>query len=166
MNCTFNILRKLLKKPATDPGVAAFTSGGSNELERSANRAYVALKGLGISFAFIEAAWIDPQTAICRPRELYVRAIHLYREGHEGYKQYANRLPLGIYFGDSNQELLRKLGNPIASGGGKPSSILLGTAIPRWTKYAFGEDALHLELDANGNLQMLTIQAPDYQWIK
>lgn len=96
------------------------------------------------------------------PKELYVAAFHLHREGHEGYAGYSGQLPNGVAFDDPEVEVLRKMGSSPRSRGGGGMSKLLKGPIPYWFRYTFGNGVLHFQLNATGRIEMVTLDASDF----
>lgn len=152
-------LKDLLERPATDPDVLEVI-GQAGPIKRSSDHGFVELKNAGVSMMFKEARSFLPPEKIVDPEALYVSALHLHRKKHEGYAEYRNRLPSGLVFGDSEAEVVRKLGEPEARGGGGLSSIL-NRPIARWVRYRWNDCALHLQLDANNRVEMATL----YPWV-
>ncbi|HLX68191.1 MAG TPA: hypothetical protein VKV04_01070 [Verrucomicrobiae bacterium] len=162
MNLNFDHLRTLLRIRADDPTVTELTKRKANEISRVAHTGYVDLFAEGISVMFKEAAWVVPESEITDPKTLYLDAFHFRCGGQNGYSQYKGEFPQNLAFGDSRQEIERKLGKPSAIGGGGYSKMLK-KPIPYWIKYSLEKDWLHLQLDANGNLEMVTLHVPDLQ---
>ena len=83
-------------------------------------------------------------------------SVFLYsKQKEQGYSQYTLPLPLGISFGQSKPDLLRRIGNPSASGGGKKGVF---GYIPEWIKYEKGRYSLHIEFaNETGLIQMVTL---------
>jgi hypothetical protein len=101
-----------------------------------------------------------PSEKVTDPKELYLAAFHLYREGHHHFLEYTGNLPNGIVFGDPEDEVLHKLGQPLRRGGGGASSVTNGP-IPRWLWFPLGEAILHIQLDVNGRVEMVTPRTCD-----
>jgi hypothetical protein len=112
----------------------------------------------GVEVVFQEAPWVVPPEMMSDTRELWLAAFHLHREGHDGFAGYSGNLPNGVALGDSETELLRKMGEPIKKGGGFIDRALK-LPIPRWFCFALGEAILHLQLDPMGRIDMATIHA-------
>jgi hypothetical protein len=116
----------------------------------------------GVDVVFKESPWVVPATQFVDPKVLHVSAFHLHREGHEGYAGYSGQLPNGITFGDSELELIRKMGQPVVTGGGGIVPVLK-RPIPRWLRYSIGDMSLHFQLDANGGVELVTLSTLDVQ---
>ncbi|WP_426168035.1 hypothetical protein [Sandarakinorhabdus sp. DWP1-3-1] len=114
----------------------------------------------GVEAVFKEAPWLIPAQEVADAQELHVSAFHLHGEGHEGYAGFKGDLPGGIALGDAEADIVAKLGPPASSGGGGMSAVLK-RPIPRWLKYPVGDATLHLQLSAEGRLEMATLFAPD-----
>src|SRR6185312_7723393 len=124
MNLSFDNLRSLLRKPAADPAVLKSIQTNVAGIKRSAHVGYFDMKDAGISAMFKEAQWIVPSSDITDATALHVEGFHFHREGHEGHSQYTGQLPGNIEFSDSENDVLSKLGRPVASGGGGFSKTL------------------------------------------
>ena len=66
---------------------------------------------------FQEAPWVVPSEEVADPRELYIAAFDLHREGHEGYAGYSSQLPNGVALDDLEGDVLRKMGSTPHSRG-------------------------------------------------
>src|SRR5262249_16229496 len=113
----------------------------------------------GVDVVFQEAPWVLPPEKITDPKELYLAAFHFHREGHEGFSGYSGRLPHDICLGDSEADVLRKMGEPSKIGGGGLIPVLKRPA-PRWFWYPLGSAILHLQFDQDGRVDMATLQTP------
>jgi hypothetical protein len=111
---------------------------------------------------FKKAPWAIPPNEIVDPKLLYLCAFHFHRDGHQKHSGYPGKLPNGVAFGDSQQEVLNKLGAPFAVGGGEGASPGL-LPVPRWLKYRMAEAILHFQLDDADRIEMLTLMAPQVQ---
>jgi hypothetical protein len=152
----------LLRRAANDSGVIQFTGRQPEDIERVAYQGFVNIKPVGISVIFKEAPWVVPLSQGADASALHVAAFHLHREGHEGHSQYQGALLGGVLFGDSEAAVIRKLGQPSATGGGGISTVLK-KPIPRWVRYLMNDAIFHFQLDGNGQVEMLTLYAPDFQ---
>jgi len=128
-----------------------------HQIKRDEHSAILEFKPEGVDVVFKEAPWVVPAERITDPAELYLVAFHLYREGYEGFANYSGQLPKDIKFGDSEMEILRKMGQPVKVGGGTMSR-LLNRRVPRWYWYSIGNAVLHLQFDERGRLEMATPQ--------
>jgi hypothetical protein len=162
MKFDFENLVELLRKRADDPAVLALISRDPAAIERSAHLGYVTFRDHGVSLVFREAPWVIPKGDITDPKALYLGAFHFHREGHEGHSQFSGRFPGGVAFGDSEAELIRKLGPPMAVGGGGFSKMLK-KPISRWLRYSLDHAILQFQLDQEGNVEMVTLYTPNLQ---
>jgi hypothetical protein len=71
------------------------------------------------------------------PKELYLVAFHLYREGHEDVG-YSERLPHGVVMGDSEADVLHKIGQPSQRGGGNMMPVV-NRRVAKWLRYPIGD---------------------------
>lgn len=162
MKFEFEKLRSLLRKRADDPAVIELIERQYTQINRSAYQGYVSIPQYGVSVMFKEAPWVVPVSEIQDPKMLHLDAFHFHSEGHEGHSQYSGCFPGGIAFGDSETAVRSKLGPPSTSGGGGFSKMLKKT-IPHWVKYSLGSELLHIQLDPDGKVDMITLYTPDLQ---
>jgi hypothetical protein len=161
----FENLPSLLRQRADEPAVVRFVERDPDQIERSAYLGWVSFKEHGMSVMFVEAARLIPAPQTTDPGDLHVSAFHLHRQNHEGFAQYCGKLPGGVVFGDSKEDIIRKLGSPLTTGGGGYSDILK-KPIPCWIRYAVANALLHFQLDAEGKLEMATLFIPDRELIR
>jgi hypothetical protein len=162
MNFDFEELRHLLRRSANDPAVAALIKCEPDQIARLAHDGYVEFKDKGVSAMFKEAPWVVTQNEINDPKMLHLDAFHFHRRGHDSHCQYAGTLPGGVAFNDSAADIIDKLGQPSAKGGGGFSTIL-NKAIPYWLKYSLGNDMLHFQFDSDGKVEMMTLYVQQQQ---
>jgi len=156
----FAKLVKLLRRSENDPEVRNFFGQYMSDIERDEHYGSLEFKREGVDVVFKEAPWVVPSGQITDPKELYLAAFHLYREGYEGFAGYSGQLPNGVAFGDPEAEVLRKMGEPLKRGGVGVSPVLK-RPIPRWFWYTLNDAILHLQLDSNGRVDMATLQIPE-----
>ena len=161
----FNKLVKLLRRSENDQEVKSFFGSEMSNIERDEYYGTLEFKPEGVDVVFQEAPWIVPSEEITDPKELYLAAFHLHREGYEGYAGYPGQMPNGVALGDSEAEILRKLGQPLKRGGGGMSAVMKKRPIPHWFLYALGDAILHFQLDANGRVDLATLQTPDIKLV-
>src|SRR6476469_9299279 len=113
----FSKLVALLGRSENDPAVRNFFGKQMSDIERDEFYGTLDFKPEGIDIVFQEAPWVVPSENITDPKELYLTAFHLHGDGHEGYEGYSGQLPNGLAFGDSEAEVLRKMGLPVKIGG-------------------------------------------------
>jgi hypothetical protein len=130
-----------------------------SNIERDEFYGGLQFKSEGVEVVFKEAPWVLDSPEIIEPKELYLVAFHLYREGHEGYAEYSGRLPKGVVMGDPEAVVLRKMGQPSQRGGGNMMPVL-NRPVANWLRYPFGEATLRFQLDQNGHVEMATLAAP------
>ncbi len=156
----FDKLVYLLGRSEHDPEVRNFLGESMSNIERDEYYGSLEFKPEGVDVVFNEAPWVVSSEQIIDPKELYLCAFHLHSDGHEGYAAYAGQLPNGVDLGDSEAELLRKMGQPSTAGGGIMSSVTIDP-IPRWLRYSFRGVFLHFQLDREGRIEMATLSARD-----
>lgn len=154
----FAKLVELLRRSENDPEVRNFFGQAMSRVERDGYYGSLEFEPVGVEVVFNEAPWIAPPEQVGDPKELYVSAFHLHRQGHDGYAGYSGQLPNGVVLDDSEDEVLRKMGPPHSSGGGSMSKVLKGP-IPRWIRYTLGNAFLHFQLDPAGRVAMVTLDA-------
>lgn len=160
MKFDFEKLLGFLRKPASDPTVIDLIECEPDQIERSAYLGYVVFKEYGVSVMFVEASKVLPKHQLDDPRALYVSAFHLHRQNHDGHAEYLGNLPGGAKFGDTVTDVITKLGQPIATGGGGVS-VVLKKPIPRWLRYPIGEAFFQFQLDETMQVEMVTLYVPD-----
>ena len=156
----FESLLSLLGRSENDPAIRQFFGRDIFMIDRDEYYGTLEFKSEGVDVVFNEAPWVVPPEQVRDPKELWLAAFHLYREGHQGFAQYQGELPNRVVFGDSEHDLLRKLGEPLKRGGGVISSFD-GQSIPRWFWFTLGKSILHLQLDGMGRVDMATLQVPE-----
>jgi hypothetical protein len=155
----FSNLVHLLRRSEKDPEVRKFFGQRMAYIDRDEHYGTLQFKNEGLDVVFKEAPWVVSSESITDPKELYLAAFHLYCKGCYGFAEYSGQLPKGIVCGDSEAEILRKMGQPIKVGGGGIIPVLKQSA-PRWFWYLLGNAILHLQFDENGRVNMATIQVP------
>jgi hypothetical protein len=153
----FEQLVSLLGRSENDSAVRNFFGRQLSNIDRDEYYGSLEFKPEGVGVVFKEAPWVVPSEMISDPKELFVAAFHLYRKGYKGFAGYSGQLPNRVSLGDSEAELLRKMGQPIKRGGGDTSSVRK-QSIPRWFWFALGEAILHFQLDPMGRVDLATLQ--------
>jgi hypothetical protein len=156
----FDKLASLLGRSENDPEVKNFFGRQMSNIERDEFYGLLEFKPDGVDVVFKEAPWVVPSEKVTDPKELYLAAFHLHSDGHEGFLGYRGKLPNGLVFSDREAEILRKMGQPLKIGGGGMSHITRG-AVPRWFWFPLGEAILHIQLDTNGRVEMVTPRTRD-----
>jgi hypothetical protein len=160
----FNKLVNLLRRSQNDPAIRNFFGEKIGNVKRDEYYGWLNFKPEGVEVVFNEAPWVVPPEEVSDPKELRLAAFHLYREGHEGFAGYTGQLPSGVALGDTEAEVLRKLGQPFKRGGGGMSATL-NRPIPPWFSYILGDAILRFQLDPSGRVEMATLQIPDVKTI-
>jgi hypothetical protein len=150
-------LTALLRRPATDPLVRDLIQCDPHQIERFEYTGFVELKDQGVSVMFAEAPHVIPNAS---SQELLVSAFHLHADGHEGYNAYRGALPNGIKLGDSEDQLIAKMGGPGETGGGGWSQILQ-QPIPRWYRYGLHSAVIQFQISSGGGVEMVTLDTSD-----
>ena len=150
-------LISLLGRSENDPDIKNFFGNAMSNIERDEYYGSLEFKPEGVDVVFNESPWVLPSEQIIDPKELYLSAFHLHSDGHEGYAGYRGKLPNGVMFGDSEAEVLRKMGRPLKTGGGGMSRVTTGL-VPRWLWFPLGDAILHIQLDANDRVDVVTPQ--------
>ena len=79
----FAIILELLRRSENDPKVRNFFGQAISRIERDERHGSLEFKSEGVDVVFKET-WVRSSDAVVDPRELYLAAFHLHREGHEG----------------------------------------------------------------------------------
>jgi hypothetical protein len=75
--------------------------------------AYVSRQQLGVSLFFQDPPRASNPTYHSLPKGILILYYcFFYSEGHEGYKQFTGKLPRGLSFSDSRDQIIQKLGQP------------------------------------------------------
>ena len=155
----FAALAKLLRRSENDPDLRKFFGKAMSNIEHNEFYGTLAFKLDGVDAVFKEAPWVIPLAEVTDPKELFLSGFHLHRKGHQGYSGYPGQLPNGVALDDPKDEIIRKMGQPIAVGGGGTSKLLNGP-IPHWIRYSVDDAHLQFRLDANGRVEMATLFTP------
>jgi hypothetical protein len=155
----FEQLVSLLGRSENDPIVRSFFGRDIFNIDRDEFYGTLEFKPEGVDVVFKEAPWVLPSEKVIDPKELWLSSFHLHREDQDGFAEYSGKLPHGVALGDSETELLRKMGEPMKIGGGyiDPEHK---RPIPRWFWFALGEAILHFQLDSMGRIDLATLQVP------
>ena len=157
----FATIVALLRRSENDTQVRTFFGQAMSRIEHDEYYGSLEFKSEGVDVVFKEAPRVVRPREVGNPKELYVAAFHLHREGHEGYAGYSGQLPNGVALDDPEGDLLRKMGSSPYSSGGGGMSKLLKRPIPYWFRYALRDGFLHFQLDAIGRIEMVTLDASD-----
>jgi hypothetical protein len=152
----FQKLVRLLRRSENDPHIRDFLGRQLSSIERNEYYGFLEFKPYGVAVVFNEAPWVISHKDIVDPKELYLVAFHLYREGHEGYAGYSERLPHGVVMGDSEADVLRKMGQPSQRGGGNMMPVV-NRPVAKWLRYPIGDATLRFQLDQDGRVEMATL---------
>jgi hypothetical protein len=120
---SFEQLVSLLGRSENDPAVRNFFGHEISNIDRDEYYGSLEFKPEGVDVVFLEAPWVVPSEEITDPKVLYIAAFHLHREGHEGFAGYSGQLPNHVALGDSEIELLRRMGEPIRRGTTRPPKV-------------------------------------------
>ena len=156
----FDKLVELLGRSENDPELRSFFGQAISNIKRNEYYGFLEFKREGVDAVFNEAPWVLPPAKITDPKELYLIAFHFHCEGHESHAGYDSQLPNGVAFGDSESEVLRKMGQPAERGGGNMFPVL-NRPVPYWLRYKLGDVTLRFQLDSNGQVDMATLAEPD-----
>src|SRR6266436_197135 len=157
MKFSFEHLSGLLRMPADQLEVVELIERPPEHIKIFTYQCYVEFKAHGISVMFKQAPCVIPSSEVTNPEALYLDAFHLHRQDHEGYSQYRGALPGGVAFGDSLEQIVRKLGEPVTTGGGG-ASIILKKPVPYWVRYSLGpNECIQFQFDDDGNMEMATL---------
>jgi hypothetical protein len=151
---------RLLGLPIHDDKALQLIGEPTRAVERSEHYGFIEFETDGITVVFKEAPWVVPNHNITDPNVLHFVAFHLHARGHEGYQQYKGDLPGGVAFGDSADDVLSKLGEPVAAGGGGMSKVLK-RRLPRWLRYDLVECLMSFQFDDEDKVEMVTVFLED-----
>src|SRR5436853_7796976 len=108
----FAEFEKILRRSERDPAIKSFFGQELANIERDEYYGWLEFKSEGVDVVFNEAPWVLPSEEITDPKELYLAAVHMHREGHEGYAEYSGKLPNEVALNEVEAELFRKMGQP------------------------------------------------------
>jgi len=151
-------LANLLRRSESDKAISDFFGEQITLMKREEYYGWLELKSQGVDVVFNEAPWVLPPEQVSDPRELYLIAFHFHRQGHEGYAEYNGELPSGVTLGDTEADVLRKMGDPITRDGGNAFPVL-NRPVPYWFQYSFRGAVLRFQFDPDRRLEMATLQA-------
>jgi hypothetical protein len=143
----FPDLTVLLGKPSSHPAVRAFIDRLDAVIELSSypDATYHLAKNRG--FSLLEEDGV-------------IGTVFLYTEaGYEDFERYPGPLPRGLVPGDRREDVLRKLGEPHRSSGPVDRPGDMGS-IAGWDKYYEPALSLHVQYDAQGIVQLVTLMTP------
>lgn len=84
-------------------------------------------------------------------------AIQLYAAGYQGYEQFKGAVPDHIAFSESRDSIRKRLGQPVASGGGGQSECF--GEIPQWDLFERNNYRLHIQYTHDGAaISLITLQ--------
>jgi hypothetical protein len=114
--------------------------------EDGADDEYVEFKGVGVGFYF-------------ESNKLTSVFLHSGEDGTD-YERYEDSLPMGIFFGQSKNEVAKTLGSPDDQGGGHDEFF---GDIPEWFKYHTDACTMHIEFaPASKRIRMVSLM-PGYR---
>ncbi|WP_404424958.1 hypothetical protein [Nibricoccus sp. IMCC34717] len=154
---SFRSLCSLVGLHVSDPKLKAF---GTQDMRRTEYLGFLEYCEQGVSLVFTEGGMLGVKDSSFA-KDLFLTGVHFYSAGRDGYNQYEGELPNGIAFGQTRDEVLKKLGPPAESGGGGTSKVL-NRSIPHWVKYTQDNNIiLHAEFGANEGLELITLYMAD-----
>jgi hypothetical protein len=161
MTLGFQHLLGLLRRRVDDPRVEGLIGADRSIIDRDEYYGSVEFQDQGVELVLKEAPWVIPPDEFSDAKDLFVAGFHFHREGHDDYNEYRGHLPGGVLFGDTEEAVCHKLGEPSASGGGGISQVLK-SPMPRWVQYKIDDSLLRFQLDADSKVEMATlfVEAP------
>ena len=159
-NFLFSNLVGMLRSSTLEPDVREFLELEDRMIVRDEYYGSIEYIDDGVEVVFKEAPWVVPPTEMKNKADLYISAFHMHRDGHDGYSGFVGPLLGGVMINDTENDIIRKVGQPDSVGGGSFSKLMNRT-IPFWMKYSIENDILNLQLDDNRRLEMATVFAPD-----
>lgn len=124
--------------------------------------AYVSFKSDGVSFAFASSLFDSLSSEEQKTKkEVVMETIFLYQKGKDRYSQYKWDLPLGLRFGNTEQETITRLGDPVDRDEG---AYIAGLGkLPNWLKYDMGTCWVRPEFGRDGKLDQVILQGYCYR---
>ncbi|MQP66285.1 hypothetical protein GE253_13135 [Niveispirillum sp. SYP-B3756] len=152
----FGRMSKLLRKPVTDPEVIALANISDDVVNKSAHSGFINFKNIGLTIMLKEAPWVINYYKPGDETVLYVDGIHFYSEGYEEHAKYSEEMPHGLNFGDTKDDVLKKMGEPYSTGGGNYVKLLNKNS-PMWIKYMIGDDVLHIQINNDERVDLVSL---------
>lgn len=156
---TFSAMLALLGRSADAPEIAALMRLDLHEDLIDEHRRYIDFPRLGLAVVCSDARHVRAG-AILEPAATVVLAVHFDSAGYEGHSAYGDALPQSLCFGDDVSAIVAKMGEPLERGGGGFLKILQ-KPIPHWMDYRLAGRTLHLQLDPQGRLDLVTVSLRD-----
>lgn len=156
MALEFQQLLGLLRRRVDDPRVVGLIGADTSIINRDEYYGSVEFQDQGVELVLKEAPWVMPRDEFFDAKDLFVAGFHFHREGHDDYSEYLGHFPGGVVFGDEEEAVRHKMGEPSASGGGGLSQVLKGR-LPHWVQYKFDNFLLRFQLDADSKVEMVTL---------
>lgn len=113
-------------------------------------------KQAGFSLDFIEQEWVVPDSRAFEKGIRVLRAVFLYSNGCDGFRQYQGPLLCDLLLSDTRSNIQRKLGQPSVSGGGNkgPSNMVW----PLWDRYDFEDFSMRVDYSEGvQNIRTITL---------
>lgn len=89
-----------------------------------------------------------------------VSTIVFYSSKAEGFREFSGSLPESISFGECEQVIQRRLGQPSSKGGGQ--TIQFFGKVPKWNRYDREGFALHIQYgDDERSIKVVSLMRPD-----
>lgn len=128
-------------------------------VRRSESMAFIEIKDEGVSIAAKLDNW-RPRYGLAEKSHsdgFFVTGIHFHSAASKGYREYVGSLWNSVYFGQKIEAVIAAHGTPAVSGGGVQSKVV-SSPVPRWIKYALGENKfVHLQFSDREGLELLTV---------
>jgi hypothetical protein len=126
-------LSSLLSLRHHDPALTGVIEGLGRKprVQASDQLGFLSIKKAGVEFRFEKESWVAKDGGPLRGPWVLTE-VGVYAAGHEGYKQYAGKLPKGITFESIREEVRKALGEPVESGGGNRFGALV---FPEWDRF-------------------------------
>lgn len=128
-------------------------------VRRSERMAFIELKDVGVSIAATQDSWrsLYGLAEKAQAEGFFATGIHFYSNASKGYRAYVGDLWNGVFFGQKRKDVIALHGTPAVSGGGVLSKVV-SDPVPRWIKYALGENKfVHLQFSNHDGLELLTV---------
>jgi hypothetical protein len=153
----FKKIRRLLRLSIDDPTVVGFFGKTLDFVERHEFTGSLEFKSQGVGGSFAEAPWVLRPEFIKDPATLVLDGFFFYGEGLDGYSGYRGDLPNGVHLGDSEKDIISKMGEPDAKGGGTTDQFGI---VRTFYRYFLDNDNISFDFHVSGRVNLICLSSP------
>jgi len=144
----------LFGKPPSDISVRSLvtTLSSCRELYRSDYLGFIECPREGICLVFEDETW--KTRGIVSPQgPMKLAAIHFYSAGKDNYSSFLGKLPEGITFNQTSEQIAKTLGPRARTGGD-------GVGTPFWDRFDRQGYSIHVTYRNDGTVELVTLLDP------